>query len=201
MQEIKKNIISIFNTPRFSSIFRAIGIILLLLLFLNLGSFALSKYESEANIDVSPRLAFFIVDVGTYSDTFELGRVLPSNQPYIYTFSVSNFKSDKRINVNLEYTIEFVSTTNLPLNFKVFKAGTPTSGSGIITTDTITTNSDGMYFRNMEIGETFSFSYVENETDDYILWVEFPESYKYYSKSYEGVLDLIEIKVNASQIV
>ena len=201
IRKVKKKLINILSDKNFSSIFRSIGIVFLLLLFLNLGNFSLSRYESEANIDVSPRLAFFIIDVGTYNDSFELGKILPSTNPYLYTFNVSNFKGDRRINVNLEYDIELVSTTNLPLNIKVFKSGTPMSGSGIIATDTITNDDDGMYFRSMAIGEVFNFSYTQNKTDEYVLWIEFPESYKYNSEDYEGVLELIEIKVNARQIV
>ena len=43
--------------------------------------------------------------------------------------------------------------------------------------------------------------YTSNVTDTYVLWVSFPEMYKNNSDAYAGIIDLVDIKINAEQVV
>ena len=199
--KLKKKIEKVFDRKRIPFAVRAGLFILLLAFVLGIVNFSLSKYETDVTVNVAPKIAFFIANAGTYENRIELTKILPSTSPYLYSFTVSNFKDDRRINVDLEYTIEFVTTTNLPLNFKVFRNTAQTTGSGIISSDTIVADDDGMYLRKMTNDQVYQMGYTTNITDTYVLLVEFPDNYKYNSDAYEGVLDLIEVKVVAKQVI
>ena len=155
-----------------------------------------SKYSSSANGDAAANIAFFIVDVGTYENTISLNNLEPSNNDYIYKFTVNNFKNNKRTNVKLDYNLEFVTTTNLPLTYKIYKEGT----NNIITSNEIIQDGD-MYFNKLSTNEAGSFSYEENQTEEYTLVVNFPITYNDKPDEYQGLIDSFMIKINATQRV
>lgn len=194
-----KKIISNFNKKDFRRyLFFSI---LLIITIVAIGTFKITqaRYESQTDINVSPNLAFFIVDVGSQSGQIQLDGMLPSETPYVYSFNVSNFKNNKRANVDLTYSIEIITTTNMPLNFKIFKGSSSTQD--VIDSDAFTTDENGVYYRHLLINEASTFSYSANQTDIYKLWVEFPLQYKNNPNDYAGIIDLIDIKINAEQVV
>ena len=175
--------------------------ILLIITIVAIGTFKITqaRYESQTDINVSPNLAFFVVDVGSQTGQIQLDSMLPSDTPYIYSFNVSNFKDNKRANVDLTYSIEIITTTNMPLNFKIYKGNSSTQDE--IDSDTFTTDSNGVYYRHLLINDISTFSYSANQTDVYKLWVEFPLQYKNNPNDYAGIIDLVDIKINAEQVV
>ena len=181
--------------------FRIILFFFLSILVFNSFKLTLSRYVSETEVNITPKLAFFITDVGTYENKIELESIIPRTSAYLYSFTVSNFLDEKKANVNIIYDVQFVTTTNLPLNFKIYKNVASAVGPGIVNSDTFMTDTDGMYFRRMEISSSGSFSFEDFETDTYLIWVEFPEMYKAYPDSYEGLIELIEIKIEAKQVI
>lgn len=179
------------------SIFSTILLLVLILFIVNMG-ITYSRYETNTTIDLSPKIAFFITDVGTESGTLKLEDIIPNKDPYTYAFTVSNFKDSKKANVDLTYSITITTTTNLPLEYQIYKEdGTVNE----IDQDTFTTNEDGMYFRNLIIDDVNTFSYKEKQTDTYILSVDFGEQYKNSPDEYESVVELVEITINAEQVV
>ena len=44
-------------------------------------------------------------------------------------------------------------------------------------------------------------NYNEDVTDTYTLWVEFPKLYKNMPNAYSGIIDLVDVKINAEQVV
>jgi len=189
------------DKKKFFLIFRIILFLFLNIWLFSSSGFTLSRYVSETEVSIAPRLAFFITDVGTYENTIELDSILPSNSAYLYSFTVANFSDEDKSNVDIEYDIEFITTTNMPLNFKVYKNTTVMSGPGIIQNDRYVTNADGMHFRHMGVSSSGAFSFISMTTDTYVLWVEFPEPYKAWPELYEGIIELVEIKVTARQVV
>ena len=125
--------------------------------------------------------------------------MLPSTTPYLYTFNVSNFKDAKKANVDLKYSIEIITTTNMPLNYRVYK-GTNMS-QNTVSSDYYETDDNGMYYHHLVINDVSYFSYSQRQTDVYTLWVEYPIEYKAYPKEYAGIIDLVDIKINAEQVV
>lgn len=190
------NIIKNINKTKFLFFFKYIAIFLLVVFIINIMEITYSKYSSSANGDAAANIAFFIVDVGTYENTITLNNLEPSNNDYIYKFTVNNFKNNKRTNVKLDYNIEFVTTTNLPLTYKIYKEGT----NNIITSNEIIQDGD-MYFNKLSTNEAGSFSYEENQTEEYTLVVNFPITYNDKPDEYQGLIDSFMIKINATQRV
>ena len=175
--------------------------ILFVVTLVSIGGFKLTqaRYESETIVNIEPSLAFFIVDVTNTSGQIKLDGIVPRSTPYLFTFNVSNFNSAKRANVDLKYSIEIVTTTNLHLNFKIFKGNN--LEQNVIDTDTTVTDDNGVYYRHLVINDISVMNCDANHTDTYVLWVDFPVSYMSYPDSYEGVIDLVDIKINAEQVV
>ena len=175
--------------------------ILLIVTLISIRSFAFTqaRYESETEISASPTLAFFIVDVTSASGQIKLDSMIPREIPYTYTFQVSNFKDGRRANVDLTYSIELITTTNIPLNFRIFKGNNMELNE--IDSDTVTTDVNGVYYRHLVINDVSVMNYSSNVTDTYTLWVEFPVSYMANPDAYAGVIDLVDIKINAEQVV
>ncbi len=175
--------------------------ILLVVTIIALSSIDLTKarYENETDIRIKPTLAFFIVDVESQTGQVKLEGMVPSATPYLYSFNVSNFKGNKHANVDLTYSIEIITTTNMPLNFTIYK-GNVNNGNEV-DSDTTTTNDDGVYFRHLVINDVNTMLYTQNVTDTYILSVEYPLTYKVNADDYAGIIDLVDIKINAEQVV
>lgn len=190
------NIIKNINKTKFLFFFKYIAIFLLVVFIINIMEITYSKYSSSANGDAAANIAFFIVDVGTYENTISLNNLEPSNNDYIYKFTVNNFKNNKRTNVKLDYNFEFVTTTNLPLTYRIYKEGT----NNIITSNEIIQDGD-MYFNKLRTNEAGSFSYEENQTEEYTLVVNFPITYNDKPDEYQGLIDSFMIKINATQRV
>ena len=190
------NIIKNINKTKFLFFFKYIAIFLLVVFIINIMEITYSKYSSSANGDAAANIAFFIVDVGTYENTISLNNLEPSNNDYIYKFTVNNFKNNKRTNVKLDYNLEFVTTTNLPLTYKIYKEGT----NNIITSNEIIQDGD-MYFNKLNTNEAGTFSYEENQTEEYTLVVNFPITYNDKPDEYQGLIDSFMIKINATQRV
>ena len=174
--------------------------ILLIIALIAIGSinFTEARYENDTEISINPTLAFFIVDVESQTQQIKLEDMTPRTEPYLYTFNVSNFNSEKRANVDLTYAIEIITTTNIPLNYQVFK-GNGTTNS--IDADTTTTDDNGVYFRHLVMNGVSTMNYNTNVTDTYTLRVEFPVQYKNNAEAYEGIIELVDIKINAEQVV
>jgi hypothetical protein len=175
--------------------------LIVMLLIITIAAFDLTqaRYETATEVRIEPDLAFFIVDVESQTGQIKLESMLPSTTPYLYTFNVSNFKDTKKANVDLKYSIEIITTTNMPLNYKVYK-GTNTN-SNKVSNDYFVTDDNGMYYRHLVIDDVSYFNYNQRQTDVYTLWVEYPIEYKAYPKEYAGIIDLVDIKINAEQVV
>lgn len=178
--------------------FFSILFVIALILFGSM-KFTQARYENNTEIQVTPTLAFFIVDVESQTGQIKLDSMIPRDEPYLYAFNVSNFNDERRANVDLTYSIEIITTTNLPLNFKIFK-GTNMS-LNTIDSDTTTTDENGVYYRHLVINSASTMSYSSNCTDVYTLWVEFPKSNENYPESYSGIIDLVDIKIDSEQVV
>ncbi|MBQ1813152.1 MAG: hypothetical protein II119_04325 [Bacilli bacterium] len=161
--------------------------------------FTQSKYENDTEINIAPTLAFFVVDVQSQTGQIKLSEMVPRTQPYYYSFNVSNFIGTRRANVDLTYSIELVTTTNLPLEFKIYRGGTYVTDE--IDSDTVTTDENGVYYRHLLINDVNVMNYNSNHTDVYTLEVEFPVEYQNSPDDYSGIIDLVDIKINAEQVV
>ena len=207
-----KNFISNVDKKTFAFYLFFTLLLLVTLIVLSTVKITQARYESNAEVNFAPSIAFFIVDVESVSGQIRLEEMVPRVQPYTYVFEVSNFNDEKRANVDLTYSIEIITTTNMPLKFKVYKGINSTQD--IISSSTFTTDDNGVYYRHLIIDGASTMTYSANHTDTYVLSVEFPINsiqsplpsptptpYDHNPDAYAGIIDLVDIKINAEQVV
>lgn len=194
-----KNILNNFNKKELKKYLIITIVIMLIVVVLGTLNLTQARYETDTNIKVEPNLAFFLVDVQSQSGQIKLDSMIPSTTPYLYTFNVSNFYKTKKANVDLKYTVEIITTTNMPLRYKIYKGSDYTTNQ--IDEDFYDSDENSMYYHHMKINDVEYLDYRERQTHTYTLWVEFPIEYKNSPDQYSGIIDLIDIKINAEQIV
>lgn len=183
------------DIQKFKFFFKYIVIFLLIIIIVNIVNITYSRYSSTSDGSIDANIAFFLIDVGTYENTISLKDLEPSDNNYTYKFKVNNYKDNKRCNVNIDYNINFITTTNLPLDFKIYKDN---SSDNLITNTNIIQDGD-MYFKELKTNTVGYFSYDNNQTDTYILSVNFPLTYKTNADIYQGLIDSFVIKIEAKQ--
>lgn len=184
--------------------FRFLVFSLMVLFIVSVGVFAIIKtfafYNSNASLSLDIQTAIYVVEPGEMSFNIDLEKIIPSDEPYIYTFSVSNFDEEKRTDVDLEYDLEVITTTNLPLNYKLYYNAYDLSTNDIITTRDIRQDEDGSYYNYFKVDQKYSFTYKENQTHIYYLIIEFPTTYKDIIE-YSDAIDNIQVKINTQQVL
>jgi len=178
-----------------------IGFLLLdLIVIVILFNVSNARYESNAVSSTELDVALFALDENT--DLYiSLDTMIPRDDPYVYRFSITNTtKSGLLTDVKMNYNLRIIATTNLPLEYKLYKNQnylSPTAAN-IITADDVIPDDDGTFFRTMATPqETFGFSEVE--TNQYTLLVYFPSRYK--DSKYQDMIESIQINVGAEQKV
>lgn len=176
-----------------------LGILLIsLILISKIFSLVLSKYETVTNSNADIDVAFYLIKEDYKLMTLNLGSILPQNQEYVYTFSIGNKDQEKVAEVDLSYELKIRTTTNLPLNYKLYrnqKYDNPNSVN-IITSNEIIPDENGTIFRNIKTDKV-TLKYTNPQTDVYYLVVQFPENYN--TEKYQNVIEMIEISVDARQ--
>ena len=170
--------------------------ILLIILAINLIKATISKYRSSATSTANVDLAYYIFQAESISQDLKLESILPREQPYNYTFSVSNHDDTDRTETAIEYTIIIKTTTNLPLTYSVYNV--EDLNTNLVTETNTTTDDDGTYYKITTVeGETLGFE--EDEDVVYRLQILFPEQYNV--SEYEGIIEYVQITINSSQII
>ena len=197
-----KTFFDMFDKKRFFSVFKMIFLLLLFILAINSLDITYSRYESGAMSNAKAKVAFYVVESGTYEQSISLSNLVPSDDVYLYTFTIQNYKGTSRTKVNMNYQVEFKSTTNLPLEFLIIEGDTYSESSlNIIQNDFYIQDENGMYYRKLLINQTYSFGHESDEVDTYTLVVRFPTQYKDSPEDYQSLIDLFTITINAEQVV
>ena len=190
-----------FDKKRFMMVTKYIFIFAAIAIIINVVGRSYTRYESDVDLSANANVAFFVIDQGTYESSIAISDLLPSPTPVYYTFYVANYKDGKRTNVDLEYTIKFETTTNLPLQYEVIRnqsfSGTHTN---ILTNSSVRQDDNDVFYKVFTNNNTYSFSHNANQVDEYTIKIVFPESYKDYPDLYQGVIELFSVIINASQV-
>jgi hypothetical protein len=155
-----------------------------------------SRFQSDADVVAKLDAAFYIVDEDYQTMTINLDSIVPRDDPYVYNFSISNTDGTNRAEVNLEYDLKIVTTTNLPLEYVLYKNGN--TQTNIINNRTIEPDEYGTYFLTLDT-DTEEFEFTKDETNTYRLEIYFAPTYK--DISYQDIIEGIEIQVNSKQII
>ncbi len=194
-----KKFINNINKKKFKKTFFSSIVIFLLTIIISSIGFTYARYESDTTLKLNPNIAFFIVEATNTTKSLELTKMVPSNDYYDYYFEVSNFNDTGKANVDLNYNIQLKMTTNLPLTYEIYKVEDNTMAN--INTVNISTNQDGMYFKEYVDTNDYFMACKTKKTDRFLLRVYFPLEYKNNPDYYESVIDLVEININATQVV
>lgn len=187
-----------FNRKKSIIIAKLLVNILCIILILILLDRTFAKYKTEATSQAEIQAAFYLLNDDFQSVNVKLDALEPRDEDYIYTFSISNNKSNKRTETSLEYELKVVTTTNLPLAYKLYKNEDYKTGTNIITTDSIAEDEYGTFFRTLST-EKEVFTHTEDKTNIYTLIIRFP---KEYSKTeYQDIIEAITIEIDSKQLI
>ncbi len=188
---MKKNNIKIFR----------ISFLLIILLFLLVAlPISYSRYETNATSNTNAPVAYYVLNAGYQYVDVKIPNLLPSNDPYIYNFTISNYKGTKRTDTLLEYDLMIKTTTNLQLTYELYlnEDYLDPSSTNIINSNSVVQDSHGTYFKEMTTNKE-DFSFLVNETNNYTLLIYFPMTYSNYI--YQDIIESIFIIIDSKQVL
>ncbi len=177
------------------SVIKLAILLISLVLLANVLNLTLSRYESVGNATAELEIARFLLNADYQTMTINLDSIVPSDEAYIYTFSISNYDEDIITDTVISYDLTIRTTTNLPLTYELYINGDTTQSA--ITENTIIQDDDNTYFRKITT-DSVVFGFDEKLENDYTLIVNFPSIYS--STEYQDVVEAIEITINAEQV-
>ena len=175
-------------------------LLLSLILLIRLISFTFSKYESRASTNPNIEVAFYIINKDYQSMSLNLDSLFPSDEPYVYTFSISNTDGTNMCETDMEYDLTIRTTTNLPIDYELYmnENYNDSGATSIIKTNEVIQDEDGTYFRVITT-EPENFTFAKEEVNIYQLVLNFPK--KYNNINYQDIIEGIEISVNSKQVI
>lgn len=181
------------------SLIKLIILILLILLISRTITLTLSKFESNTSTVAEIDIAFYVLNTNYQTMNINLDSLFPRQEPYVYRFSISNFDGENIAETDLEYDLKIRTTTNLPLNYKLYlnESYDDAGAQDIIQTNEIIQDDDNTYWRKLTT-LTEKMEYREKVTNEYELVIWFPEEYN--TVQYQNIIEGIEIIVDSHQI-
>ena len=190
-----------FDKKKFLLVAKLIFILATFALFNSLSRSTYTRYESTADVSANANVAFFVIEQGLYENQIYIDGLVPSDDSKYYRFYVTNKKDNKRADVDLEYTIKFETTTNLPLEYEIIRNQTyEGTHTNIISSTSQRQDENGVYYKIYNCTGTREFLHTRDEVDEYILKVDFPSSEKDNPDAYQGVIEMLSIIITASQV-
>ena len=189
----KKNILLISKINLF-----LITFFIALILFPN----TVSKYQTTTTGNVNSNIAFYLFKTDYQVQRIKLADLDPSNVPHVYTFSVSNTNNNKVSDVDIEYTLRIVTTTNLPLRYQLYKNEDYQSNNStnLITTNntTIAKDADDTYFQTFEFSKE-TLLYTTPKTNNYTLVIYYDATNT--EAKYQDTIESVRIIIESRQII
>lgn len=185
------------NKNKKNSRYNLIILIVFVIILIVIGiSITMARYKSTGSSSISSDIAFWVFEEGFQTGSIMLTDLYPRNEAFEYTFSVSNTKGTKVAETSLEYTMYLTTTTNLPLEYEIYKDNQKLVGDDI-ENNIVLDESGQCYVRKIKINNG-EFSFDQTKTDNYKLLVTFPSKYS-STEEFEGMIDNIDIAVDAKQ--
>ena len=160
-----------------------------------------SRYQSVANTNPNINVAFYIINTEYQSQNVILSKIVPSDNPYFVNFTVANNDGTNRLGVDASYDLKIVTTTNLPLEYELYRNQqyNDTGATNIISSTTsVAADADGTYFKTM-IAPSETFTFTQDQEYTYQLVIYFPREYMSYT--YQDIVESIEIVVDSKQVI
>ena len=187
-----------FNKRRLILSLILLLLVIVLLVFISLDIFTYSRFEKHVTSQNSISTAVYLVDDEYQTINVRLPDVIPGNNQYTYSFSVSNYNNDSHSDTNLKYRIHIRTTTNMDIEYELYNTLTIENASSDISSSTTVQDSYGTYFNHIYTNYK-TMLYSENKTDYYTILFTFPDDF--IDAQYSGIAELIEINVESTQIL
>ena len=81
-------------------------VLVVLIILLVILPITVSKYETDTTSNVNTPVAYYVLDAGYQYLNVEIPNLKPQIEPFVYNFTISNNKDNKRAEVSLEYDLE-----------------------------------------------------------------------------------------------
>lgn len=177
-----------------------VGLLMVITLFSSFKLLAKSyaTYQSELKLNANIDQALYIFGGEKLSFNIDSSKIVPSNASHKYKFTVSNFNASEHSDIDLEYTLDVRTTTNLPLTIKLFK-GTDLN-TNLISTVLEKQDADGAWYRVFNTTDVYTMRYTDDVTDVYTLDILFPGTYS-ADTTYADAIENIEIVLKSKQII
>ena len=177
--------------------------IMLFLLILVVGfviiPFTISKYQADGNGLINSNIAFYLLKEGYYVESVKLSDVDLDNSPYVLNFSVSNRKNNKVSDVDIEYVVKVITTTNLPFTYKLYENEDYDNGTNLISSGNtvVARDSDGTYFQTFSLNSEVLY-YTNPSVNNYTLLIYFGDL---TDAKYQDVIESVRIVVDSRQVI
>lgn len=155
----------------------------------------LAKFESELSGNVIGSIAFYVIDTEYQTQEIKLDEIEPSNQEYIYEFTIANFNKEKRLETNAEYNIVIRTTTNLNLEYRLLEND---KKEDVFIDKNLIQDEDGLYYNVMKTDKEY-FGFKNEQINKYQLRIKFPKEYS--SFEYQNIIESMEIIILSKQVV
>lgn len=172
-------------------------IVTIILLIIIGVTITMARYRSTGNTSAVAEIAFFTLEEGHQTNNIMLEGLYPREEAFEYDFTIANVKEESIAEISIDYNMELVITTNLPLQIEIYKNGTKLTKAEDIENNIELDSTGQCYIRRIKI-KNGSFIFNQPKTDTYTLSALFPKSYSNVEE-YEGMIDNVALTLDAKQ--
>jgi len=180
----------------------AVGLLLLFFFAFYILTRTYASYESNARLNAGIDQALYIFGTEELNLNLDPDQIVPSDDPYVYKFSVQNYNTEKDTDVDIEYTLDLRTTTNLPITIKLYRNENhdAAGANNLLGNPTIKQDEDEAFYRTYQTQGPFDMPYTARTKDIYTLVINYPKSYSDYEE-YADYIEDIEITIKSKQVI
>ncbi len=163
---------------------------------------AYARYEMRSQLVANIDKALYIFDSDEIRFNLDPDGIIPSNDPYVYRFSVANFNENNVSDVDLTYHVKVRTTTNLPITIQMFRNQLPSDAGAVnlLGGSQDVQDEDGAWYHVYDINADYQMLYTQQVTDYYTLVIHFPAIYG-ADMTYVNSIENIEVSLESKQMV
>lgn len=163
---------------------------------------AYARYEMNARLVANIDKALYIFDTDEVRFNLDPDGIVPSNDPYVYRFSVANFNETQNSDVDISYHVTIRTTTNLPITIQLYRNQLPTDSGAINLFNGVQNvqDEDGAWYHIYDVRDDYEMLYANEVTDYYTIVINFPLVYA-SDTTYVNSIENIEVTLDSHQII
>ncbi len=174
-----------------------VAVLIVLILIIVGINMTMARFRSKSDTETNAQIAFYLVNDQYQEGHLFLKDLYPREESFDYTFTVSNYDEERVSETSLEYSIELEITTNLPLQFEIFKNDKKVEGKDNIDDTVHLDNQLQSYVRTILIKNN-ELQFSKETTDTFKVAVTFPIKYNEHEE-FQGLIDNVNIKLESRQ--